>query len=220
MTLLKVVDYYIGHNKYTRALLMACGLLIVLAGIGFGYRWYRSSYNQRAHAALAEAIELFDRANKDSTTSLWDETDRALAQGYSDYSGSSLAPYFLAFQAQVALQKIPENVEKARELLQKALKNMSADMPFYGIYVIQLARMKSDSGIQDLEDEGIKTLQDVANNQKSSERGMALYYLGLRPFEAGDREQAIMMWTPLFKEADLANSFWSQIAQAKLDYQA
>lgn len=124
MALLKIVDHYIGHFKYTRTLLMAFCLFIVVAGIGFGYHWYRSSYNQNAHVALAQAIELFDRADKESTANLWDETDRALSQGYSDYSRSSLAPYFLAFQAQVALRK-NDAPEKARELLQKAIDGMS-----------------------------------------------------------------------------------------------
>lgn len=88
------------------------------------------------------------------------------------------------------------------------------------MYVIQLARMNVDSGIKELEEAGIASLKEIANDAKSSERGMALYYLGLRPFETGDREQAVLLWTPLFKDTDFVGSLWSQLAQAKLDYEA
>jgi len=222
MALLKIVDHYVGHFKYMRTILMACCLLIVVGGIGFGYHWYRTSYNQNAHMALAEAIELFDRADKESKTDLWDETDRALSQGYSDYTRSSLAPYFLAFQAQVALRRNDAHAipAKARDLLQKALQEMSSSMPFYEIYRVQLARMNADSGIKELEEAGSTSLKEIANDAKSSERGMALYYIGLRPFETGDREQAVLLWAPLFKDADFVDSLWAQMAQAKLDYWA
>lgn len=222
MTLLKVVDHYIGHFKYMRTLLIVGCVIIVLVGVGFGYHWYRSSHNQKAHAALAEAIELFDRATRESTASLWDETDRALSQGYSDYSRSSLAPYFLAFQAQVELRRAQnsETGEKARELLQKAVDQMSKGMPFYDMYMIQLARMNLDSGSPKLQEAGHATLREIAQDKESTERGMALYYSGLRFFEMGDREQAVKEWAPLLNEADFMDSLWSQAAQQKLTYQA
>ena len=222
MTLLKVVDHYIGHFKYMRTLLLIGGVIIVLVGVGFGYRWYCNSYNQKAHAALAEAIELFERANRESTATLWDETDRALSQGYSDYSSSSLAPYFLAFQAQVALRKShhSESSAQARELLKKAVSQMSAGMPFYAMYVIQLARMNMDAGSPELEKEGREKLNELAHDKNFAERGMALYYSGLRFFETGDREQAVKEWAPLFEEADFLDSLWAQAVQAKLSYQA
>lgn len=218
MTLLRVVDHYIGSFKYKRQIAWGLGIAFGLGIVVLGYQWYQTSYNHKAQEVFADAMELFERAQMESTQSLWDEADRAFAQGYSLYARSSLAPYFIAFRAQIALRK--NELQMARELMGNALKQMSKGMPFYEMYAIQYARMGIDSGMPEVEKESLNELKKLAQDSKNSEQGMAIYYTGLRFFESGDREQALASWTPLLEQPSFADSLWSQAAQAQLLYQA
>ena len=215
MTLLRVVDHYARRFKYTRQLLLAVALLLVLGVATFGYRWYGQWYTEKAHAELARAIELFERADQEGTQALWEEVDRSFSNGYSRNEGSSLAPYFLAFQAEAALRA--GNNDKARDLEKKVLDHVSKGSPFHTAYAIKYARMNIDSGQPALIEQGMQSLQALANDAGNNERDMALYYLGLIAFENRDRATAQKVWDVLIKTYG-QESMWAQIAQAKLDY--
>ena len=161
MTLMRVVDYYAGRFKYTRHVLLTVGLGLLTLIAFFGYRWYRQGQVEKAHAQLAGAIELFERADQENS-GLWQEVDQALENGYKQYANSSLAPFFLAFQAEVALRL--GNTEKARELEAKALHDLSKKSPFYMPYAITQARMNIDSGQPDLVNQGTQALQKLAED--------------------------------------------------------
>lgn len=211
------LNYYIGHFRYGRAIALAILVAAGLAVAVFGYRWWSQHTTAQAHASLAQAVELFERADQENTQAAWGEADRAFSQGYTQHAGSSLAGYFLAFQAEVALRQ--GNAETARELLSKAIQAMSATGPFYGAYKIKLALLQIDAGNPDLVAAGTQTLQQLANDPRNNDRDMAVYYLGLRSFQGGDRAAAEKIWQPLV-EMQGAESLWAQAAQAKLDYTA
>ncbi len=215
MTWLHVANHYIGQVRYGRTIALALLAVGTLAIAVFGYRWWSHNRAERAHATLARAIEIFERAEQENTPALWEEADRAFGQGYTQHAGSSLAAYFLAFQSEIALHQ--GNTEKAREFLTKALQAMSVSAPFYGSYAVKLALMESDSGKPDLMEKGAKALEQLARNQKNKDRDMALYYQGLLLFQAGDRAGAEQVWQPLVGTRG-TDSIWSQAAQARLDY--
>lgn len=218
MTWLKVFDHYVGQFKYARQVALACLLGLALVAALFLYRWYEGYRTEQAHGALAHAIELFERAEQENTNVLWDEADRAFSQGYSYYSGSSLAPYFLAFQSEIAARQ--GDAEKARDLLDKAVKTMSRKVPLYSFYAVKLALMNIESGTPDLVEKGNHSLHALVHDSKNPDRDMARYYEGLSLFEKGDRPAAEKVWQALVGGSQSAGSIWAQIAQAKLDYTA
>lgn len=215
MTLLNVANHYVGQFRYGRTVLLALCAVMILAVAGFGYRWWTGYRSEQAHAGLARAIELFERAEQEGTASAWEEAERAFGQGYENYSGSSLAAYFLAFQSEIALRQ--GNTQKARELLGKAVQSMAVSAPLYGAYAVKLALMDMDSDNPDLIEKGTKALQQLASNTRNKDRDMALYYQGLHLFQAGDRAAAEKVWQPLVGVQG-TDSVWAQAAQAKLDY--
>jgi predicted negative regulator of RcsB-dependent stress response len=215
MTILRVVDYYTGQFRYFWQLLLAIVLVGVMGASFLGYRWYHQWYTEQAHAELARAIEVFERAHQEGTEALWDEADRAFGNGYIRYQNSSLAPYFLAFQAEVALRA--GNKDKARDLMAKVLHSVKKDSPFSTAYAIKQARMNIDSGQPELVEQGMQALRLLAQDAGNVDRDMALYYQGLIPFEQGDRKAALEIWEELIK-AYGQESLWAQVAQAKLDY--
>jgi tetratricopeptide (TPR) repeat protein len=218
MTWLKVFDHYVGQFKYARHIALALLLVLALFGALFLSRWYESYRTEQAHATLAHAIELFERAEQENTNVLWEEADRAFSQGYSHYSGLSLAPYFLAFQSEIALRQ--GDAVKAREFLGKAVAMMSPKALLYTPYAIKCALMQLESGDPDLVEKGNKALHALAQDAKNPDRDMARYYEGLTLFESGDRPAAEKVWHDLLGGAQSADSIWAQIAQAKLDYTA
>ena len=215
MTLLKVFDYYVGQFRYLKYIFFAVLIVLLLAFTFFGYRWYGQRVSEKAHDQLAHAIELFDRAEQEGGQAAWEDVGRAFEQGYLNNASSSLAPYFLAFQSEVAVRV--GNIDKARACMTKAVHELSKNSPFYTPYVIKLARMNIDSGDSALVEQGKQSLQLLAQDAENNDRDMALYYQGLIPFEQGDRVAAQKIWDALMKEYD-QDSIWSQIAQAKLDY--
>ena len=218
MTWLKVFDHYVRQFKYARQVALACLLGLALVGVFFLYQWYEGYRTEQAHDALAHAIELFERAEQENTNVLWDEADRAFSQGYSYYSNSTLAPYFLAFQSEIAVRQ--GDFVRARESMDKAVKAMAPSAPLYVAYALKLALMQIESGNPDLVEKGKKLLHTLAHDVKHSDRDMALYYEGLQLFEQGDRPAAEKVWNSLITSTRGADSIWAQIAQAKLDYAA
>lgn len=213
--MLSVVQYYMHHVPYARKAMLAM-LVFVVGSMGiFTYRWYTQWQGEQAHAALAQAIELFERAQQGSDSALWQEAERAFELGAQQNASSSLAPYFVAFQAEVAFKQ--GNVEKARELMAQVVKSLPKSSPLYHAYSVKYARMNIDSGQADLIEQGTKELEQEAQDVQNPERDMALYYQGLIPFEQGDRAAAQKIWDLLIKSYG-QDSLWAQRAQAKLDY--
>jgi tetratricopeptide (TPR) repeat protein len=218
MTWLKVFDHYVRQFKYARQLALACLLGLALVGTFFLYRWYEGYRTEQAHDALAHAVELFERAEQENTDVLWDEADRAFSQGYSHYSGSTLAPYFLAFQSEIAARQ--GDFARARDIMDKAVRTMSPQAPLYGAYAVKLALMQIESGDPELVEKGKNSLHALAHDIRNSDHDMALYQEGLLLFEQGDRQAAEKVWHALIGSAQAADSIWAHIAQAKLDYAA
>lgn len=217
MNSFSVVQYYMRGIPYARPLIIAL-LVFALGCVGFfTYRWYNSTQMEQAHAALARAIEIFDRAQQKSDQALWQEAALAFEQGIQQYAHSPLAPYFIAFQAEIALQQ--GHAEKARELMAQVVKDVHKDSPFYHAYIIKYARMNCDAAQPELVEQGMQELRQEALDVQNLDRDMALYYQGLIPFEKGDRAAAQKIWDLLIQDY-AQDSLWAQRAQAKLDYMA
>lgn len=202
-------------NRYRYFTIIAYGLLIsaCLAVGVWGYKFYNRSAGERAHGVLAQAVELYQRAERENTEALWNDTELALSQGYQQFSGSAVAPYFLALQSEVAFNK--GDFEKARDFLSQALTVMKKSSPLYPAYAIKLALMKIDAG----DAAGREELQALANSTDSQGRDMALYYQGVIDFDSGDRAGAEKAWSVLIKDFG-SDSVWAQAAKQQLDYTA
>lgn len=182
-----------------------------------GYRWYIRRYNERAQLALAEALDVYQKASREKAPHLWEEARQALAKGHEDFAGSSLDPYFLAYESDVV--RYQGDHAKAVALMTAAVRAMSKSSPLYGPYQIKLALIKVDSPDQKVHADGLADLEQLAQRGKSDHRDEALYYRGLIAFDSADRAMAEKYWNELIKEFG-KDSVWAQVAQAKLDYMA
>ena len=209
------VGNYLGQYRYLRYVVFGVALGALVVAAAFGYRYYVGRYTQQAQASLARSIALYERAERENTKDLWDSSEQAFSQGYTEFSGTALAPYFLAFQSEVALKQ--GRGAEARELLEKAMSQLATTSPLQSLYATKLALMQIDSNDPEIIKQGHTTLQALASNPKNQDRDTALYYQGLIAFDSGDRGAAEKAWNVLI-ETYGADSVWAQVAQSKLEY--
>lgn len=198
---------------------MVAGIIVAILVVDVvGWRWYSRRYNDRAQVALAQAIDLLDRARREKVSHLWEEAGSAFRDGYQRYGRSSLAPYFLAFWSDIALHQGKSS--EALDLMNKAVIATPKSSKIYYPFAIKRSLMKIDVGVSNGQDalakEGKNELAALAKDKKNSQRDEAIYYLGLAAFDSGDLKAAQAIW----KELDQfgKKSLWAKIAQAKLEY--
>lgn len=217
MILLDWYNKYIKRRGLTGYVIIAALVAVVLGGSLWGYRWYERRYNERAQAALARCVELWEKALQDKQENVMEQARRDISIEHERFARSSLAPYFLVLGSDLALQRADK--VKAVEFIEKALAGLPVDSPLYGFYAVKKALMKIDAADETTRRAGATELQALSLDAKNKNRDMALYYRGLIAFDRGDRPGAEEIWRELQSRFG-KDSLWARIAQAKLDYTA
>lgn len=215
-----MVDWYNRYIKVNkeRQRELILGLLVVV-GVGgwYGYRWYSQQYNGKAQYALARGMDLYTRALNKDDKALWHDARKIFADGYRRYARSSLAPYFLAFEAEAA-RRLGEEA-KAFELMEQAVVAAASNSLLKGMYEVKLALMKIDAREDAVRQQGAKALKELVAQRTGETRDMATFYEGLIAFDRGERAVAEEVWKSLFNvSGDRKKSLWADMAQEKLDY--
>lgn len=190
-------------------------LALVLAGSAgwFGYKYYRNWTEQKAFTQFAESMEDYYKLAATSTEpSAWQDAQVGLAAQAKNNSGSVLAPYFIALQADAQLKE--GNIEGALATYAQVLAKLPKNSPLYSLYVIKQALIKIDSPAEIVHFNGVKELKDIAADEKSPVRDMALYYLGYYAWAGNDIATAESYFNTLIRQ--YKDSTWSKMALAKL----
>ena len=218
MVLSEWYNQNIKHKRSMRYMVIGVAIVVFLAADVMGYLWYTRHRDERAQLALSRCIELVDRAIRENVPHLWEQAGRELSEEYTRYAHrSALAPYFLLYNADVALHE--GKSEQALAFTEQAVKELSKTAPLYDVYRVKLALMKIDAKDEKVRVQGKAELHAVASDPKSSQQDRALYYEGLIAFDSGDRAAAQVLWKDLLSRAD-KGSVWAEMAQAKLEYLA
>lgn len=202
------------NNLYVRVAGIVCGITLI-AGLGvWGYRWHRTGREQKAQEAFSSCVREFERAEQDQN--LWGNAELVFRLGYEQNKSSSLAPYFLAFQAE-ALLHIDKRAE-ALSCMAKAVAALSTSSPVYNAYATKLALMKMDAPEPETQQQGLSELTKLAQNTNNNSRDMALYYLGLYYWTSDDLVKARETWNDLlpFAEGEFASP-WARLALHKVE---
>ncbi len=179
------------------------GIAVVAAGIlvagYYAYDGYANNREAQANQVFAESYDLFQAAinadEKDVTKKqmLLEEAETAFKTGYTKFSNTRLAPYFLGLEAEVALKR--ENPKSAIELMNRMLALMSKSSPLYGLYATKLALIKMDQ--PDMAQDGLRELAALAHDARNDAQDFALYVLGEYYWEQGDTAKATETWREL-----------------------
>lgn len=202
-------------NRHTKEIMIAMGVLGLGVAGSFGYWYYRQQQEEAAQLAFVTCIEEFNIAQQNPAQ--WPTVSLAAMTGYRQHSGSSLAPYFLALEAQALIGQ--GKLHEAITTLDRVVGAIAKNSPLYFIYSIQAARMKLDSDDETLKNNGLRDLEALAQNTKNKNRDEALYYLAHYYMSQQSFDRARELLNQLivaFPEGGLASSPWTVLAQDTL----
>lgn len=230
-----VQDHYgkfIQHSKKPYMKEAFIGLIgaVLLSIAYFGYSWYQKRQNIQAFTALVEisksyeqsiqkANQLKDKPTDQQTENPWEDTKLLLEVLSSSHSGSSLAPFFIMYQAEVAMQA-EDDYDKACKLMEKGIRGLSKKSPYYDMFNFKRIKMLLDSPMENVRIAALKELQSIANESKNYYQQQALYTIAAYESYYGNMEVAIESWKKLAQQAEpenlLISSPWVTQAQEKL----
>jgi len=202
-------------NRHAKEIMIAMAVLGLGVAGTFGYWFYRQQQEEAAQLAFVTCIEEFNGAQQNPAQ--WPTVSLAAMTGYRQHSGSSLAPYFMALEAQSLIGQ--GKLNEAITTLDRVIGAIAKNSPLYFIYSIQAARMKLDSNDDALKNSGLRDLDALAQNTKNKNRDEALYYLAqyYRSQKSFDRAQELLnQLIVAFPEGGLASSPWTILAQETL----
>ena len=204
--------------SYDRVMRMVF-IALVMAAVGvagwFGYRRYTHARDYAAYKDFVSHQESYKKtvAAGNLASGKWDELEKAFLVGAERHKNSALAPFFLAYAAEVVEKQ--NKPEAALALVQKALAGMPKHVVLYEYYVLKQALLKLDIPQEQVQKEGIAELTQLAQSTDAGIADMALYYRGLYAYTHGDTQAAQEIWTILTSRAK-PDSYWRMLAQEKL----
>jgi tetratricopeptide (TPR) repeat protein len=199
-----------------KAVLIGFGLVMLGVGSFFVYKRSVIQDEQAAQKFFAECIEEYGRIMQEKGGD-WAAVEKAFAVGFERHKKATLAPHFLAFQAEALVRqnKLPEAVA----LMDKVIQSFSPNSPLYGLFATKRALMKIDSADELAHDAGLQELTQLAGDVHNISNDEAQFHLGLYHWTKNDIEKAQQIWQPLIELAKTDNknsSVWAQYAQMKL----
>ncbi|MBI2353013.1 hypothetical protein HYV11_02095 [Candidatus Dependentiae bacterium] len=220
-----------NSSKYVKETVLAT-VIILGATVGyFGHSYYVKKREERAFGALVEVVEFFEKAQMEAMQSekkdteqqhdvnAWQDTLAFIDALYEQNSNSYLAPYFMIFKAQVALQQgVP--VDEVRTIFEKALLKMPKKSALYDLFNFKRVMMSFDSANEGTRNDALSELIVIAKDEKGYCFEEANYILGLYYLYQDDIDQARNAWKSILKETDskiLIPSSWVKLAQEKLE---
>ncbi len=202
-------------------------LLILLASVlSAGFFWYKSSVNSKQSVArklFEESVSAYDRALMSSESKNWIEAEAAFKAGNIQAGNSSLAPYFLIYEAQTLFQQ--DKFSEGLSLFKKALSKLSKSSPFYNQYQVTYSLALLDSEDSKDNKQGEELLKKLAYSKSNKSRDLALYYLAEYYDSIDNTKESHKVFKDLIK--DFLNSKkkvtwkgeispWAKLAQARM----
>ncbi len=202
--------------RYIRELLISVVLLPLLIAGFFGYRLYRTHKEQAAHRALATCIAEYEKVAKEEPQML-SRVEMLCKLGYEQHENSALAPYFLAFRANVLMQQ--DKKEEALAIIDKMLDGMTSASPLFTIYKTKRALMQLDMSDHITQAAGLDELRQLAQDKNNMNNDIALYYVGLYHWAKNEIEESKKVWEELVStkiDKKESASPWVALAEEKL----
>lgn len=209
-----IFDPLVPHKN----LLIGALVLLACTALSFtAYKMHVHSREQAAQKTFSECLEEYYKMVGGAKVEQWQEIENAFAVGYERHKSASLAPYFLAFQAEALVQQKKQT--EALVLMDKLLAALSHASPLYSNYATKRALMKLDLADQAQQKVGLEELTHLAHDKNNNAKDVALFYLGYYFWSNNDLVAAKKEWTELAainSKDSKYPSVWAQMADMKL----
>lgn len=193
--------------KYVRELLVT-GIFLVLLSCGYViFSWYKNRQNSHAFAGLVEISKSYekslDAARKQQDVPVsekllnpFEDTELLLEAIALQNSGSSLSPFFVFYQAELALQKEGDYAQ-ACKLMKKGLSQLPKKSIYYDMFNLKLIKMLLDSKDEAVQNSALQDLILMADNSENYCYQEALYTRAMYETSQGTMPAAIESWKKL-----------------------
>lgn len=219
-----------SKKRYVKESMIALAVIALTIFGYFAFAWHQNRKNRQAFAGLIEISKSYEAAltkareqeslpAEDQKENPWADTEILLEAIASANSGSSLSPFFVMYQAQLALDAQGDYAQ-ACQLMEKGMRHLSKKSPYYDMFNIKRIKMLLDSPQEEVRIAALKELEHVATQKQNYYAQEALWTLGSFHAFYGNMPQAIAAWKALAQEEQtektLISSPWVTQAQEKL----
>jgi len=199
-----IMEY--AQIKYVKESLFFIIVVGLLFGAYLSFHWYKKRQNVQAFAGLVEVSKAYEKALTASQAqenaseieeplNHWEDTELLLEAISSANKSSSLSPFFIFYQAEVALKK-DGDYEKACQLMEKGVGLLSKDSIYYDMFNLKRIKMLLDSPLKNVADAALAHLKVIAENSNNYYQD-ALHTLGMYEAVQGNMPAAINAWISL-----------------------
>lgn len=214
--------------QYAKETLLGVGVL-AMGLIGYNaHSFYLKNREERAFGALIEVSESFDRtqyeiehevnSDKINNETMWQDTEVLTDALYKQNSGSFLAPYFLIFKSQIALER-GASIDEVIAIIEEALKLIPRGTPLFELHNLKRILMSFDSLDESVRKKALSDLIVAAKDERGYSFEEASYMLGLYYMSQNDMSQASEAFERVLKNSEekaLFVSPWVKSAEEKL----
>lgn len=188
-------------------------VLGVCAFIGRG--WYVASRERAAEKDLSAYVAQYHNALY-APEAQWGQVAALFEVGYQQHANSSLAPYFLAYQADALLQE--GNVDQALVIMRDVLQKLPEESPFYQLFQMKYNLIIIDQVEHPEHQEALASLHEIGRDKTNNFFEAALFYLGRYHFIHHNIQEAKEIWQELRATAvDESPSSFIQEAEEYLE---
>jgi len=199
-----------SKKKYGKESLLGLVTLVFMVGGYHGFRWYQKRKDVQAFAGLIEISKSYDQAltkmkeqkslpADEQKENPWEDTQLLLEAIASSNSGSSLAPFFGIYQAQLALL-VDGDYEKSCKLMEKAVRKLPKTSPYYEMFNIKRIKMLLDNPQESVRAQALEELDHIGKQKSNYYAPEALSLLAQYHAYHGNMTQAIDAWKLLAQE--------------------
>lgn len=208
----------IMSEKNVSKIVSVIALIGLIAGGYFWYRSYTVSQTQAAQKVLSSCLAEYEKVRNNGTPTQWQTLQTMCSVGYEKHKNSSVAPYFLAIQADALLAQ--GQAEQALSLLDTMIAGLPTASPVYDLYKTKKLLIEIDQSEDPLQSPAFEALKTFAYDSQNSQADYALYYIGEYYWHAQQFDQARTVWKDLesrFKsDTKDGQSPWALLANYKL----
>lgn len=179
---------YMRYGAYATMLVLAGGLLFA------GRNWYITSRERSAEKDLSAYVSQYYHALGAADAS-WSQVASLFEVGYTQHSGSYLAPYFLAYQADALLQQNAR--EEAAAVMKTVLQIMPESAPLYQLLCMKYYLILLDIPEHPEHDAALTALYEIGSDKTNNVFEIALFYLGRYHFVHHNIQEARNLWQEL-----------------------
>lgn len=215
------IDNLVDWAKNNLAIVgVGAGLIVLLAGGGYGYHYFGVQKEQAANTVLGDCMSQFDQAAQGKAN--FADVAIMCQAGYEKFKNTKVAPYMLAIQADALLAE--QKQQEALDTLNTMLTQIGSSSPLYPLYSLKQALLKLDMPDETLNQTGLQELEKLAADANNIYNDAAQFYVGFYHSTHGNAQKAKEVWAHLvaLNDNDLVTddqmrSPWASMAREKMN---